>query len=292
MELHPILEAKCCPNPGLWYVLSAFGEHPSERVGHTCTYVPGTDGSDGKVYVIGGANPSGPFADVFVLDLETFSWDTLDAPGLRPRYEHAAFVPKSKPHLIYVYGGADQSGNNNDMQMLDTTTKTWSPVTVTSGNAPTPRTYHVADVYEDKFVVYSGGHAGSDPVGDRQVHCFDAGSHTWSTLNAKGSPPKPRHGHLVLVADTKLIIHGGMSGTTFYDDLHVLDLKQNTWSQVKTKKGSPCARAAHGGCYSNGYVYVFGGMCKDGALDDLYQLHVGNWLLFLSHIFAFSYYYY
>ena len=83
MELHPIFDKTTSPNPGLWYVVSALGECPSQRVGHTATYMPGPDGHGGHVYVIGGANPSGPFSDTYVLNLDTLSWDILDAPGLK-----------------------------------------------------------------------------------------------------------------------------------------------------------------------------------------------------------------
>ena len=275
MELHPFMERDTSPNGGLWYVLSAFGDCPSVRVGHTCTYIPGPEGANGKVLVIGGANPSGPFAETYVLDLETFAWDLVESPGLRARYEHAAFVPKSQPAKVYVFGGADQGGNHSDMQVFDIELKKWNTLT-TRGNAPTPRTYHNHLCRGDDFFVYSGGHTGSDPVGDRQVHVFNAVSQAWTTLNVCGDPPKPRHGHLVVATDTKLIVHGGMSGTHFYEDLHVLDLEKKCWSSVKQKKTYPCARAAHGGVVSGGELWVFGGMNRDGALDDTWRLSLGE----------------
>ena len=275
MELHPILDKGTTPNGALWYVLSALGECPSQRVGHTATYIPGPDGHDGKVYIIGGANPGGPFSDVYVLDLDTYSWDALDAPGLKARYEHAAFIPQSTPNQIYIFGGADQGGNHNDLQVLDITSKTWSTV-APSGTPPSKRTYHVMTCTGDKFVVYSGGQSGSDPVGDRQVHVFDAVTAAWTVLNIRGVPPKPRHGHLVVSSGDKVYIHGGMSGTTFYDDIHVLDLKAGTWRSVKQKKGHPCARAAHSGAIFGSDLYIFGGMNRDGALDDFYKLDTGK----------------
>lgn len=276
MELHPFLEKDTTPNTDLWYVLSAFGECPSMRVGHTCTYLPNEQGYNGKVLVVGGANPSGPFAETFLLDLETFSWDTLDSPGLKARYEHAAFQPASQPKKVYIFGGADQGGNHNDMQVFDVENKKWKTITPT-GTLPTPRTYHNHICVGDKFIVYSGGQCGSDPVGDRQVHCFDAGTNSWLTLNVKGDTPKPRHGHLVLGQKNKIYVHGGMSGTHFYDDLHVLDLEKKSWSVMKQKKGSmPCARAAHGGVITDDSIYIFGGMNRDGALDDMWKLKLGE----------------
>jgi N-acetylneuraminic acid mutarotase len=275
MELHPFLEKDTAPNAGLWYVLSITGDCPSMRVGHSCSYVPNADGCNGKVFFIGGANPSATFAETYVLDLDQFAWDTLDTPGLRARYEHAAFQPKSLPNKLFIFGGADQGGNHNDIQMLDINSNKWKTITGT-GNVPSPRTYHNNICIGDKFIVYSGGQSGSDPVGDRQVHCFNASTSTWSILNIKGDTPKPRHGHLVLGAGNKIYVHGGMSGTHFYDDLHVLDIEKEQWRAVKQKKNYPSARAAHGGVIVDDSIYVFGGMNRDGALDDLWQLSIGR----------------
>ena len=277
MELHPFLELDTRPNPGWWYVMTSTGDFPSMRVGHTSVYVPGqTDDDVGKVYVIGGANPSGPFCETFVLDLKTRSWDTLDSPGLRPRYEHAAFVPASQPGKIYVFGGANQAGNMNDIQVLDTATQTWSTL-APSGTPPGPRTHHTTASAGDKLIIYSGGHTGADPVGDRQVHCYDASSNAWSTLTVRGDSPKPRHGHAMAAVGHKVFLHGGMAGSTFYDDLHVLDLDKNTWVSVKKKRTFPCARAAHGMMANGTDIYVFGGMNREGALDDLHKLDTSKW---------------
>lgn len=66
MEILPILETNTSPKPNVWYVLSPEGDGPCIRVGHTCTFVPG---ETRRVLVIGGANPDGSFADVYVLNL-------------------------------------------------------------------------------------------------------------------------------------------------------------------------------------------------------------------------------
>ena len=59
MELHPFLESDIRPAPKWWYVMSGAGESPTMRVGHSATFVPGLhEGEHGKVFLIGGANPS------------------------------------------------------------------------------------------------------------------------------------------------------------------------------------------------------------------------------------------
>ena len=275
MELHPILEKGVEPNHGLWYVVSAFGEHPTMRVGHSCSFVKSPTG-DGKVYVIGGANPDGPFAETYELDLSTFSWDSCDSTGFKARYEHAVFTPESQPGKIYVFGGASESQNMNDVCVYDTGNKSWTSVQV-SGNAPSPRTQHTSGVcVGDQFIVYTGGQQMADPVIDRQVHSFDSKTNTWSSLNIKGDSPKPRLGHVMVAIGNKVYVHGGMAGTTFYSDLHVLDLDKKSWTNVKQKKNYPVARTAHGAVAMGTNLYVFGGMSRDGALDDLYRLDTGE----------------
>ena len=51
--------------------------------------------------------------------LGTHHWDLATSEGLLPRYEHASFVPSCTPHSIWVFGGADQSGNRNCLQVLN-----------------------------------------------------------------------------------------------------------------------------------------------------------------------------
>ena len=276
MELHPILEQGILPNEKLWYILSGAGASPSMRVGHTCTHVPSSVlTSSGKIYVIGGANPDGPFGEMYILDLDNFTWDTCESIGFKARYEHTAFVVPDKPNCIYVFGGADQAGNLNDVQMFDLIESSWSTV-ATTGSLPCPRTFHNGACVGNSLIVYSGGNSGTDPVGDRQVYALDIESSTWNTLRITGDPPKPRLGHLMLSVGNKIYVHGGMSGITFYDDLHILDLGRNCWVSVKQKKGSPPGRTGHGGFVRGSDVYIFGGMNREGALDDMYKLDTGD----------------
>lgn len=66
MEVHPILEAGDRPSRKLWYVIGASGTPPTARVGHATAVVDVEDGNS-TIYVIGGANPDGPFNDVYLL---------------------------------------------------------------------------------------------------------------------------------------------------------------------------------------------------------------------------------
>lgn len=276
MELHPFLEPDIRPAPKWWYVVSAVGDCPSVRVGHSVTFMPALHaGEHDKVYIIGGANPSQVFAEVYVLDLVARAWDTCEAVGFRARYEHAAFTVSVHPGKIFIFGGATQTGNLNDVQSMDTSSGSWSDIE-TQGTPPSPRTHRCSAIVGSKFYVYSGGQCGSDPVGDRRVHCFDTANMQWTNFAPNGDPPKPRHGHFMISIGSRIYLHGGMAGTTFYDDFHILDLERNSWTAVKKKKTTPPPRAAHDGICHGAMIYVFGGMNKNGALDDAYILNTGE----------------
>ncbi|XP_055475169.1 rab9 effector protein with kelch motifs isoform X2 [Psammomys obesus] len=218
MKQLPVLEPGDKPRKATWYALTHSGDRPCPRVGHSCSYIPPVgDAKRGKVFIVGGANPNQSFSDVHSMDLGTYRWDTATREGLLPRYEHASFIPSCTPHSIWVFGGADQSGNRNCLQVLNPDTLNWSQ----------PRTY--------------------------------------------GSPPSPRHGHVMVAAGTQLFIHGGLAGDKFFDDLHCIDIRNMTWQKLGPTGAAPPGCAAHTAVAVGKHVYVFGGMTPAGALNTMYK---------------------
>ncbi|XP_022094352.1 rab9 effector protein with kelch motifs-like [Acanthaster planci] len=276
MELNPVLGPGDCPQSGLWYVISSMGLYPSVRVGHTCSYLPGKTAADkGRLVVIGGADPSGAYAETYLLDLDSYQWTTPDYSGLRPRYEHAVFQPVSQPNKIFVFGGADQGRNMNDLQVLDVDAGKWNTVTVT-GTPPSPRTCRNCASLGDKLYVFGGGHQGAEPVSDRQLYVFDAESVTWTCPEVKGKKPSCRHGHVMVAVGTKIYLHGGMAREIFLNDLHEFDTKTLTWKQVRCKGDIPVGCTAHGAVAVGDKMFIFGGMTPNGALDTTYVFNTSN----------------
>jgi len=259
----------------MWYILATSGEHPAIRVGHACIHISGTGQSNGCLYISGGANPSGTFSDTFCLNLDTFSWQKYPAAGFSGRYEHTIFRGQTDQNKFYVFGGADCNGNRNDIQEFDLTNKTWS-ILEPSGTAPPPRTFHNGACIGDRLIVYGGGERGAEPVSDKNTYVYEIARQCWSVLRLSGDAPKPRHGHLMVAVGNRLYLHGGMSGSSFFDDLHVLDLDRNSWSCVKVKSSvKPSKRAAHGGFVNGTDIFLFGGMNGSGALNDMFTLNTG-----------------
>lgn len=49
---------------------------------------------------------------------DNLEWDIPEWEGLDSRYEHCSFAPESYPQSLWVFGGAQHSGNRNCIQNL------------------------------------------------------------------------------------------------------------------------------------------------------------------------------
>uniref|UniRef100_A0A7M4EWE0 Rab9 effector protein with kelch motifs n=1 Tax=Crocodylus porosus TaxID=8502 RepID=A0A7M4EWE0_CROPO len=254
------------------YVLAPRGDGPCARVGHGCCYWarPAAHG----VVVVGGADPAASFSDAHLVELGAHRWALLRWTGLLARYEHATFVPASDPSSLWVFGGADQSGNRNSVQVLNPELGTWESPEVT-GTQPLPRTFHSSSaVIGDCLYVFGGGDKGAEPVKDQQLHVFDTATLTWSQPEVHGDPPASRQGHAVVAVGSRLFLHGGLAGEHFYDDLFCLDTSDMKWEKVLVTGDVPGGRAAHSAAAFRDHFYIFGGVDPTGALDTMYRYHI------------------
>ncbi|XP_061118668.1 rab9 effector protein with kelch motifs isoform X2 [Conger conger] len=274
MEFLPILEPEDKPRDSVWYAVVPRGGGPGVSVGHTCAYIPGKDSGKGKILIVGGANPNGSFSESHVLDLDRHEWDVPEWGGLQARYEHCSFSPESAPCSLWVFAGAQQSGNRSCVQALNMEgTGSWRSVQA-SGSPPSARTYHTNTAcVGDRLFVFSGGDTGAMPVSDLQLHVFDSVSLTWSQPETQGRPPSPRHGHVVAAVGSRLYVHGGLAGEKFHSDMHCLDTTTLKWERVRAKGDVPPGVAAHSAVTLGKSIYVFGGMTPDGATNTMYRFH-------------------
>ena len=288
MELYPIYEENTKIAKNIWYSLSGLGECPFMRVGHSIVHLKKEDTErldKGKFFIIGGANPSGSFNDVYIFDLNTLSWDKLDEMDSfkTGRYEHSCFLD-SRSNNVLIFGGSSEAGTFNDLLKFDFESKKCEHLPVKS-NAPSPRTIHSGVGYKNQLVVFGGGVEGKTPVADQNVYIYNAASDKWISLSlTKNSKvPAARQGHLMLnYKDDLVYLHGGMSEDAMFDDFWCLNLKTIVWQLVEFDKSDmekfPCARAAHGGVCINRSVYIFGGIDPAGAaLNDLWKFNVGKY---------------
>ncbi|XP_040012736.1 rab9 effector protein with kelch motifs isoform X2 [Xiphias gladius] len=282
MEFLPVLDPLDTPKEGIWYSLVPRGSAPGVTVGHTCTFTPSVGGK-GRILIVGGANPSGSFSDSHIINLDNHEWDIPEWEGLEARYEHCSFVPESCPQSLWVFGGAQQSGNRGCIQNIQLTDSGshWKDVSV-NGKSPCPRTYHTNSAcLGDRLYVFSGGEAGAAPVSDQKLHVFDTGSSTWSQPNTQGKQPPARHGHIIVSVGSKIYIHGGMAGDKFHSDMYSLDTGSMKWETVRAKGDMPPGVAAHSAVVLGKNIYIFGGMTADGASNSMYRFNTdkSRWIL-------------
>ncbi|NXJ82858.1 RABEK protein, partial [Trogon melanurus] len=173
----------------------------------------------------------------------------------------------------WVFGGAHPAGNRSCVQVLDPEVGTWESPEV-SGNQPLPRTFHTSSAaIGDCLYVFGGGDKGAEPVRDQRLHVFDTATLTWSQPATRGDPPSPRHGHVVVAVGTKLFIHGGLAGDTFYDELFCIDINDMRWVKIPATGDVPGARASHAAAVFKDHLYIFGGIGPAGTLDTAYKYH-------------------
>lgn len=282
MEFLTSFDSNILNKPSGWYEIKTLTKGPYPRGGHTGIYVAQLsesasklDDDKGKIFLIGGADPDRAFDQTFVLDLNTMTWVGHSSSILSARYEHSCYIPKSYPDKLYIFGGADLTGNRNDIQILDINTMDWTTAEV-DGCQPSPRTQHHSAAFGDYLVVFGGGDCGANPVADSDVHVFNASTQSWSILTATGKAPSVRHGHAMVSMENLIYLHGGMSGSTFYDDFYTLDMETCVWNKLCTKGRNPTARAAHSIVAINKQIFLFGGLSSKGALNDLYRFDTGE----------------
>ncbi|XP_021117735.1 rab9 effector protein with kelch motifs isoform X3 [Heterocephalus glaber] len=245
MKQLPILEPGDKPRKATWYTLTPPGDSPCARVGHSCSYLPPIgDTGRGKIFIVGGANPNQSFSDVHTMDLGTHRWDLATQEGLLPRYEHASFVPSCTPGSIWVFGGADQSGNRNCLQVLNSDTRTWSqPETL--GSPPSSRHGHVMVAAGTKLFIH-GGLAGDRFFDD--LHCIDISDMRWQKLSPTGAVPAGCAAHSAVAVGKHMYIFGGMTPTGALDTMYRYHVEKQHWTLLKFDTFLPPGRLDHSMC--------------------------------------------
>ena len=281
MELIPICDESYQTLPNVWYSLSSIVSTnvPLMRVGHTAVHVRDeTNELDkGRIFLIGGANPDGCFDEIYSLDLNQLEWFKFNelSIGLGGRYEHTSILNEKK---IFIFGGANQSDNLNDLIAFHIDETRMEPVSsVEQKFLPSKRTFHSGVALKNRLFVFGGGSQAKNAVDDTNVYLCYITANKWLSLTSKSDSnelPRPRQGHLMVNwSDERVYMHGGMNENEIMDDLWSFDMRKLCWTKVNIDDSEkPCARAAHGGICVNQFIYIFGGLSESGeALNDLWR---------------------
>ncbi|XP_068662152.1 acyl-CoA-binding domain-containing protein 4-like [Aristolochia californica] len=189
-----------------------------------------------KVLMIGGkTDPSSEKITVWAFDTENECWSHVEAKGDIPIARSCHTVVRAGSMLI-LFGGEGLKGRKlNDLHMFDLKSLMWLPLHST-GNGPSPRSNHVAALYEDRVLLIFGGASKSRINND--LYSLDFETMMWSRIKTKGFHPTPRAGCRGVLFGSKWYIAGGGSRKKRHPETLVFDVLKVEWSMAATSSTS------------------------------------------------------
>lgn len=171
-----------------------------------------------------------------------------------PRGHHAACeIGKSQLLVFGGYGAANARLNDYYVLKNAGNSYTWSqPASYkkykdlrdTPQALPEPRANHTLTfVREINKAFMFGGHGGLG-YGRRafnDLYQFDCETFEWTRIEAKGTVPEARGGHVAgqLPNGLRLFVHGGWSSVSQFNKMFIYDIEKNSWSEVNVNFDSP-----------------------------------------------------
>jgi len=170
--------------------------------------------------------------DLHILDLETMTWDDVDAIGTPPpRSDHAAACHADR--YLLIFGGGSHATCFNDLHVLDLQTMEWSRPKQ-QGLTPSPRAGHAGATVGENWYIVGGGNNKSG-VSDTLV--LNMSTLTWSVVStAEGRVPLASEGMTLVHSNYNgydyLISFGGYNGR-YSNEVYTLSLKSDFKSTTK-----------------------------------------------------------
>ena len=88
-----------------------------------------------------------------------------------------------------------------------------------------------------------------------------------------GHVPRVRSYHSTSLANNRMFIFGGKSGTNFLNDFFFLDLQTLVWFKLEIDGVPPSPRCAHASVIALNKLYIYGGFDGKKPLDDFFCVH-------------------
>ncbi|KAF5739863.1 putative acyl-CoA binding protein [Tripterygium wilfordii] len=251
-----------------WVVPPIAVQRPKSRYEHGAAVV------QDKMYVYGGNHNGRYLNDLHVLDLRSWTWSKIDAKiaaeessspaSLTPCAGHALIPWENR--LLSIAGHTKDPLETIQVKEFDLQTGKWSTLK-TYGKPPVSRGGQSVTLVRTSLVIFGGQDAKRSLLND--LHILDLETLTWDEIDAVGVPPSPRSDHAAAVhAERFLLIFGGGSHATCFNDLHVLDLRTMEWSRPTQQGEIPAPRAGHAGVtVGENWFIVGGGDNKNGVSE-------------------------
>ncbi|XP_011036847.1 PREDICTED: acyl-CoA-binding domain-containing protein 4 [Populus euphratica] len=253
-----------------WITPPITGQPPKARYEHGAAIV------QDKMYIYGGNHNGRYLNDLHVLDLRSWSWYKVNFKAenepqeghyqakLTPCAGHSLIPWENK--LLSIAGHTKDPSETIQVKVFDLQSCTWSTLK-TYGKAPISRGGQSVTLVGTSLVIFGGQDAKRSLLND--LHILDLETMTWDEIDAIGVSPSPRSDHAAAVhAERYLLIFGGGSHATCFNDLHVLDLQTMEWTRPTQQGEIPTPRAGHAGVtVGENWFIVGGGDNKSGVSD-------------------------
>ncbi|XP_017627199.1 acyl-CoA-binding domain-containing protein 4-like isoform X1 [Gossypium arboreum] len=247
-----------------WISPPITGQHPKARYQHGAAVV------QEKMYIYGGNHNGRYLGDLHVLDFRSWTWSkvgtkAVESPSpvnVAPCAGHSLIPWGNK--LLSIAGHMKDPSETIQVKAFDLQTGTWSMLK-TYGKPPVSRGGQSVNLFGTTLVIFGGQGANRTLLND--LYILDLETMTWDEIDVAGVAPSPRSGHAAAVhAERYLLVFGGSSHATFFNDLHVLDLQTMEWSKPAQLGELPTPRAGHAGVtIGENWFIAGGGDNKSGA---------------------------
>ena len=247
-----------------WKKLSAKGQQPTPRFGHSAVWVDG----QGLIVFAGQRGPNF-FDELWVFDPDKRRWRELPANGQVPKRRYGSCMVVGSDGRLWISHGFTSSGRFDDTRAYNLKTEKWATLTP-DGRVPGERCLH--DCFTSatgELVLYGGQDDGAFALGDLWVMGRDR---EWSRLD--DPKPKPRRLYAVTEAGAYAYVFGGAGeDNSAFDDLWRVDRETLDFERVRVEGTAPGPRYA-GTLITDpkrGRLLLFGGQGAT-AKADLWEL--------------------
>lgn len=149
-----------------------------------------------KLIIFGGSDGVECFKDVWVFDVDTSVWKSVDIKVSFPRLSHTATIIGS---YLFVVGGHDGVEYSNEVLLLNL----------------------------GEFIFYSASYRKSRLTNKLLV------TMQWDKRKVYGLPPSGRGYHGAVLHDSRLFVIGGFDGHNMFNDTYILELAISSYySQI------------------------------------------------------------
>jgi N-acetylneuraminic acid mutarotase len=251
-----------------WAALDPSGTEPSPRACAAVAY----DEVTHRLIVFSGGDDVGDFSDTWAYDSATNTWTDLKPSGTLPiprMYAGMAYDPVTR--RLIMFGGLDRKTNTclSDTWAYDPAVNSWTKLDP-RGPTPPARAWNVLvrDPDSGKLVMFGGMAGGevADLVAGDQLNdtwAYDPAANIWTGLKPAGAFPPARYAYTMVYdpSSKQMILFGGITGTTRFNDTWAYDPAVDVWRELKPASAIPKPRGAQSMAYdpATRRVIMFGG---------------------------------